>query len=305
MKKTAIIGILFLIVGVTGFAQVAINDTNTEPDASSLLDVQSTNKGFLLPRLADTNAVSSPAEGLMAYDLSSHCMRYYAGSHWSDCIGLSGSSAPSYPSGSVHCIPNGAAIVDVTNAATGETWMDRNLEASQQATSSTDADAYGALYQWGRASEGHQCRNSGTTSTNATTSVPNAGNAWDGKFIMENSAPNDWLTPQDDNLWQGANGTNNPCPGGYRLPTETELNAERQSWSSNDASGAYASPLKLTLGGYRKRNNGALTNVGSQGLYSSSTVSSTKIRYLHITGSNASMYSQYRANGYSVRCIKD
>jgi hypothetical protein len=41
-------------------------------------------------------------------------------------------------------------IVDVTNPTTGATWMDRNLGATQVATSSTDAAAYGDLYQWCR-----------------------------------------------------------------------------------------------------------------------------------------------------------
>ncbi len=78
--------------------------------------------------------------------------------------------------------------------------------------------------------DGHQLRDSEITSTNATTAVPNAGNPWDGKFITEDSSPYDWLVPQNSNLWQGINGTNNPCPSGYRLPTENEWEAERQSW---------------------------------------------------------------------------
>ena len=44
----------------------------------------------------------------------------------------------------------------VTNPATGRTWMDRNLGASRVATGNTDAEAYGDLYQWGRAADGHQ-----------------------------------------------------------------------------------------------------------------------------------------------------
>lgn len=53
-------------------------------------------------------------------------------------------------------------VVDVINPTTGHTWMDRNLGASRAATSSTDTEAYGDLYQWGRAADGHQKRTSGT-----------------------------------------------------------------------------------------------------------------------------------------------
>jgi len=54
---------------------------------------------------------------------------------------------------------------EVENPTTGKIWMNRNLGASQVATSSTDANTYGDLYQWGRAADGHQLRTSGTTST--------------------------------------------------------------------------------------------------------------------------------------------
>src|SRR5690606_24737546 len=121
------------------------------------------------------------------------------------------------------------AIVSVINPTTNKTWMDRNLGASQVATSSANANAYGDLYQWGRFADGHQCRNSGTTSTLSTTDTP--GN---GLFII--SSIGDWRSSQNNNLWQGVNGINNPCPTGYRLPTEAELDAERLSWSGNNAS---------------------------------------------------------------------
>jgi uncharacterized protein (TIGR02145 family) len=196
-------------------------------------------------------------------------------------------------------------INEVTNATTGKTWMDRNLGASQIADSSKDAASYGDLYQWGRATDGHQIRTSGTTATNATTAVPNDGNSWDGFFITEGSSPYDWLTPQDDNLWQGVSGTNNPCPRGYRLPTEAEWEAERASWSSNNADGAFASPLKLPVAGYRVGSNGSINTVGSFGLYWSSTVAGTNARNLGFLSSSASMNSNLRASGFSVRCLKD
>ena len=202
-----------------------------------------------------------------------------------------------YPTGSVFCTANPTAIVNVTNPTTGRIWMDRNLGASQAAISGTDANAYGDLYQWGRRSDGHQCRNSTTTTNLSSTDQPGNGN-----FIIGSS---DWRSPQNNNLWQGINGTNNPCPTGYRLPTETEITAERLSWSANTSVGAFASPLKLPMAGYRNYGNGSLLNVGSNGYYWSSSVSGTISRVLYFNSGDALVGTDYRAFGGSVRCLKD
>ena len=190
-------------------------------------------------------------------------------------------------------------IVDVFNPTTGKTWMDRNLGASRAATSNTDDEAYGDLYQWGRAADGHQRRNSPTTNTRSSSDQPDHGN-----FILTSDSPYDWRSPQNDNLWQGVNGINNPCPADYRLPTEAEWTAERQSWSSNNAAGAFASPLKLPMAGGRSGSSGSLFDVGSFGHYWSSTVSGSGARFLIFYSGSANMYGYVRAHGHSVRCIK-
>jgi uncharacterized protein (TIGR02145 family) len=207
---------------------------------------------------------------------------------------------PQYPAGSVFCSVGTTAIVDVTNPTTGKIWMDRNLGASQVATSSTDTNSYGDLYQWGRRSDGHQCRTSLTTSTLSSTDQPAHGN-----FILAPNNPLDWRSPQNVNLWQGVNGVNNPCPSGYRLPTETELTAERTSWSSYNDGGAFASALKWTMAGFRSNNNGSLFGVGTAGGYWSSTVAGAFSRHLGFTSSFAGANTKARAEGWSIRCIKD
>jgi len=183
---------------------------------------------------------------------------------------------------------------------TGQIWLDRNLGASQVATSSTDVDSYGDLYQWGRGTDGHESRTSGTTTTLSTTDSP-----IDGNFIINPSSPYDWRNPQSNILWQGVSGTNNPCPSGYRLPTDAELEAERASWSSNNAAGAFASPLKLPMGGGRRYMNGTLYGVGINGGYWSSTVDGVNIRRLYFGTTDANIDATQRAGGVCVRCIKD
>ena len=198
-----------------------------------------------------------------------------------------------------------AEVVEVTNPTTGEIWMDRNLGATQVATSSTDAASYGDLYQWGRGADGHQIRTSATTATLSSTDQPGNGN-----FITLSSGNYDWRSPQNDNLWQGISGTNNPCPTGYRIPTNTEWNAERLSWTGgNNATGAFASPLKLPVAGYRRDVDGSLFYVGTYGRYWSSTVygfySPMYSQLLDFYSSSASMLTGGRGIGLSVRCLKD
>jgi hypothetical protein len=206
-----------------------------------------------------------------------------------------------YPAGSVFCASGPTAVVDVTNPTTGKIWMDRNLGASQAATSIGDANAFGDLYQWGRRSDGHQCRNSATTSTLSSTDQPAHGN-----FILTPNSPNDWRSPQNSNLWQGINGINNPCPSGYRLPTESEFDSERLSWDPNDPAQAFTSVLKLTFTGWRESANGTFPFVGQIGTYWCSTVNGTFSRYLSIGAiASSSMGDLDRAGGSSVRCIKN
>ena len=193
-----------------------------------------------------------------------------------------------------------SSVVSVENPITGEIWMDRNLGASQVATSSTDAAAYGDLYQWGRGTDGHESPTSNTTSTLSSSDTPEHAD-----FITNTTSPFDWRSPQNDNLWQGVSGINNPCPSGYRIPTYYEWEAERASWSSNNAAGAFASPLKLTLPGYRSGNDGLLDNVDTHACYWSSSVYGNQSQRLYFFSGWAMMGGGNRTFGYSVRCIKD
>jgi uncharacterized protein (TIGR02145 family) len=203
-----------------------------------------------------------------------------------------------YPSGSVFCSQGASKIVDVVSP-TGKTWMDRNLGASRVATAFNDTASYGDLYQWGRRSDGHQCRNSGTTSILSNIDQPAHNN-----FITASNMPLDWRSPQNSNLWQGASGINNPCPIGYRLPTITELSNEVNTWSSQNVNGAFNSPLKIPASGVRST-SGALFNQGTVGQYNSSNVITTGCRHLYFQSNVQLTGTGDRGAGRSVRCIKN
>lgn len=298
MKKI-VLGLVLVVSSLTAAAQVGVGTTT--PKSSAALDVTSTSKGFLPPRMtsAQRNSISLPVEGLTIYNTDDNCLNVYVG-YWRN---LCASDITASTGTITH---NGLSYEDIYSAATGLTWLDRNLGASQVAVSagSGDASSFGDLYQWGRATDGHEKRTSLTTTINASTATVNGGNAWDGLFILEASSPYDWLSIQDDTLWQGLLGTNNPCPTGYRIPTEAEWQSEQVLWSSSNSIGAFESSLKLPGSGRRDLGTGGIGNLSS-GYYWSSGVSGIYIRNLFFSINAATITSINRSYGMSVRCIKD
>jgi len=297
--------LIVVLYGLICNAQVGIGTEN--PDESAVLELESTEKGFLPPRLTNTerDAIQNPAEGLVIYNTDSKCMQWWNGSFWYDgCSDKLTNLTSQYPESSVFCSSEPTEIVAVLNSETGKTWMDRNLGASRAAINSTDAESYGDLYQWGRGADGHQCVNrfsndgvttSGITSTLSTTNQP--GNEF---FITVSGTFGDWRNEPNNNLWQGVNGINNPCPSGYRIPTQSEWEIERLSWDTQNSSGI----LKLTLAGGRLNGSGEIDSEDNSGTYWSSTVdANSAVRFLMF--SNSPFMSLGRSYGFSVRCIKN
>lgn len=75
--SSTLLCIAFLLTSVTTFAQssVGINNDGSTPDASAMLDVKSTSKGLLPPRVnltgtTSASPVTSPATGLIVYNLA-------------------------------------------------------------------------------------------------------------------------------------------------------------------------------------------------------------------------------------------
>jgi len=91
MKQLFILLAAVLLTATT-YAQVGIGTTT--PDASSALDITSTSKGLLIPRMTETqrNAIVSPASGLMIYQTDQDFGFYfYNGTQWASA-GMSGNN---------------------------------------------------------------------------------------------------------------------------------------------------------------------------------------------------------------------
>ena len=326
MKTKTFTLITFAILGLcNAYSQVGIGTTT--PDESTSLELQSTEKGFLPPRLTTAQRndnIANPAEGLLIYNTDNNSLEFFDGLQWINSTNSVITSGPCAGESSVLSFKD-LTYKPVPNA--DQCWLDRNLGASQVATTLDDADAYGDLYQWGRAADGHEKRSSQTynavLSTDGVSNFDNnPANAWHGQFILRSDGDEDdnwvgpnWVNPSVsgvDNLWQGVNGTNNPCPAGFRVPTEAEWQAEISSWSAGD----FASPLKLPRAGNRDYSHGEVINESSFGFYWSSTIavpissgdSGREASSIYFDSSfilPSNFFSSSRANGYSVRCIKD
>ena len=266
------------------------------------------------PTILENKVISGEGLGSFKINLEQlkNNFKYYVRSYAINSKGIGYGNEQSFTTLELPVKPRvNTAIVEV-KSKTGRIWMDRNLGATRAAISSKDTLAIGDLYQWGRLSDGHELRTSAieesfyTNSTLSITDVP--GHAI---FIRNENQywRQDWRLTQNDNLWQGVNGINNPCPNGYRLPTIIEWKQETESWNGGVSPLFFTSPLKLPIGGYRK-NDGMFNSVSKiynslyndSGAYWSSTVGGINAQY-YITGGSFGYLP--RAFGLSVRCIKD
>jgi|GEM_PF-2746407 len=132
--------------------------TTGNPHASSLVEMTSTTRGLLTPRMNTTqqNAISSPASGLLIYNTDSAAFRYYNGSAWTTIGGGSGGGT-TYTFTASDFNESGTTIsIDYTNGQSASTstkgfltstdWNTFNNKVSSQWTTS-GSDIYRATGQ--------------------------------------------------------------------------------------------------------------------------------------------------------------
>ena len=102
MKATTFITVILFVFFVQLRAQVAVNTDSTNPDPSAMLDVKSTTRGMLVPRMtsAQRTAIVTPAAGLLVFDSTTQSFWFYSAGSWVELT----------DQGSLQWTPNGSAI---------------------------------------------------------------------------------------------------------------------------------------------------------------------------------------------------
>ncbi|MFH1120710.1 MAG: tail fiber domain-containing protein [Bacteroidota bacterium] len=109
---------IMLAIGITAYTQVAINTDASAPDNSAMLDVKSTNRGMLVPRMttAQRTAIASPASGLLVFDNTTRSFWFYSAGSWVELADQSSQQWTPYGS-SISYISGNVGVGDTTPVA--------------------------------------------------------------------------------------------------------------------------------------------------------------------------------------------
>ena len=286
---------------------VGIGTTN--PEASAILDVSSSNKGFLPPRMTDAEIgdIASPANGLMVFNTTDNKVYVFVSidNEWKEI----NYGAP---------FPCGDALIDARDSKSYTTvqigtqcWMKENLNIGVMINSTSggtdndgeqtnnsiiekycysnntsNCDTYGGLYQWNEMMQ----------------YVTTAG--------TQGICPNGWHIPTDDE-WKTMEmhlGMTQAQADDISLrgTDEGEKMKSTSGWYNN-GNGTNSSGFTALPGGYR-HGNGSFHYLGSNGYWWSSTEGSGSNawnRNLYYDNDRVSRSNYSKAYGFSVRCLKN
>jgi hypothetical protein len=303
MLKSIFIITSLLLVDCMVFAQVSISADNSAADNSAMLDVKSTSKGMLIPRMtqSEIEAIVNPANGMVVFCTTSNKFFAYLLNlnQWkeiaygSSIINPGGGWSCGDPLAIYHNAAGGVAPSDITlfygtvSNIPGEPakcWITSNLGTDHQATAVDDAAESSAGWYW-------QFNR-------------RQGYKYDGTRIPNST----WINSIDENVnWQTAN---DPCALelgiDWRLPTTSEWTNVDASGGWTDWNGPWSSGLVLHAAGYLNYSSGLLYDRGSNGYcWSNQQQSTTNGWNLHLFSSSSGMFSYNKAFGFSIRCLRE
>jgi len=283
---------------------VGIGANTFTPDNSALLELQSTNRGLLLPRMttAQRDAISNPAQSLLIFNTTTKCFETYVVNVWRAVWCDFTCGTVTYDGVTYNTVQIGNQCwfkenlrttkyndgTSITNITNNSTWASTTSGAyCCYSNSTSNCTTYGALYNWYAVTTGKLCPSGWHVPSDAEwTTLTNYLSAnstyWCGSnsnYIAKSLA--------STTLWSSSTNT---CAIGNNL-------------STNNSTGFSALP-----GGGRYGSGGSFYDLGSFGYWWSSTEfdgSHAWNRYLFYDVANVLRFSNSKRYGFSVRCLRD
>lgn len=283
MKKTLLF-LSLLAFNVTGRGQsLAINTDGSAADASALLDVKSTSKGFLPPRMTTVqrDAISSPAAGLFIFNSNASCLQFYNGSGWVSVI-----------------TPSTTAVFLPTIVIGTQQWMSNNLDVAFYRNGDPIPQVTDAT-EWAALTTGAWCYyNNDSTQGTTYGKLYN----WFAVNDPRGLAPIGWHIPSDAEWTALSTTLGGTSVAGGKMKEAGTLHWINPNWGGNNNSGFAGLP------GGRRISDGTFGDVSNYGLWWSSTESGTTFAWSRTLNYNNGLINRlgnFKLNGFSVRCLRD
>lgn len=306
MRTLMFTGVMALMFSTVANGQVGISTDGSNPHPSAMLEVKSTSKGILPPRLTTTerNAIAEPAEGLLIFNSTTGCIDYYLGGSWKS---LGGVSEPVFQCG-----------MKMTDARDGrkyntvkinaQCWMAQNLNIGTRINGTAPMSnenviekycyndqesycaVYGGLYQWGEVA-GYL---NGTSNYTTWNPLPIGD--------IQGICPDGWHIPSLEEWMELID-----YAGGSSLAGGFMKEAGLSHWNLPNA-GASNSTGYTALPAGKRDASGTFMENGQISYFWSSSETSTTGSWSWFIDNNyefISGFNEYKVNGLSVRCVMD
>lgn len=296
MKKFFITAILFLLLSTINIvnAQVGVGVSTANVNPSAQLEVLSTTKGFLPPRMTtsqrDAINAGNPAEGLVIFNTTNNAIQYKSDTGWVSVLPSSGTSTTG---------TSNAESVTIGN----QIWTTKNLSVDRYRNG--DIIPQVTSGEWGGLTTGAWCWYRNDSATYAVT----YGRMYNWYAINDprGLAPVGWHIPTNEEWTTLGTSLGNAAGGSMKSPT---------GWPAPNTGATNSSGFGGLPGGGRVVNflgiAGNFEQFGTNGYWWTSTAYNEDNRnayFRSLTFSSAGLSSATQSvqkhSGLSVRCVKD